>query len=244
MRRMHEEMKTAAIPARGRHRPGFTLVEMLVVMSIIAILASLLMPALARAKAKANQIKCLNHMRQLFLAANLYASDHEGQYPPRRRQPNAWPQRLKPYYADLQILTCPSDRFGVTGWFNDPQNPNRSFIINGFNDFFLKKLTTAEYQQFQQWQLPQGMRESDIPRPSETILFGEKRTGSRHVHMDFDQGRRGNDFEEIEHKRHGSGSNYAFGDGSVRLLHPNQPTFPENLWAVLDEFRYPPAPAP
>ncbi len=228
--------------ADGERRQGFTLVEMLVVMGIIAILASMLMPALARAKAKGNQIKCLNHVRQLTLSLTMYASDHEGQYPPRRMQPDAWPQRLKPYYRDEKVLVCPSDRFGMVGFFADDQNPNRSYIINAFNDYFLKTLSQNDYKKFQQWQWPRGMKESDIPRPTDTILFGEKRTGSPHVHMDVDQGQRGNDFDEIEHKRHGRGSNFAFGDGSVRLVPVNQELYPENLWCVLDEFRYPPAP--
>jgi prepilin-type processing-associated H-X9-DG protein len=60
--------------------------------------------------------------------------------------------------------------------------------------------------------------------------------------MDTDQGNRGNDFEEIEHKRHGTGSNFAFVDGSVRLVKKYQELYPENLWAVVNEFRYPPGP--
>src|SRR5262245_13824254 len=60
---------------------GFTLIELLVVISIIGILSSLLLPALARAKGKAKQTACLNNLKQIGIAITLYADDNKGLLP-------------------------------------------------------------------------------------------------------------------------------------------------------------------
>jgi prepilin-type N-terminal cleavage/methylation domain-containing protein/prepilin-type processing-associated H-X9-DG protein len=66
--------RSASHPART----GFTLIELLVVIAVIAILAAMLLPALARAKQKGQQTACISNMRQIALAARLYMDDYNG----------------------------------------------------------------------------------------------------------------------------------------------------------------------
>jgi prepilin-type N-terminal cleavage/methylation domain-containing protein/prepilin-type processing-associated H-X9-DG protein len=86
-----------------KRRLGFTLIELLVVIAIIAILASMLPPALAKAKEAGRRIYSLNNMRQLGMALIMYTDENDGRLPP-RAHPHRWPSRLLAY---MQI--APSD---------------------------------------------------------------------------------------------------------------------------------------
>jgi prepilin-type N-terminal cleavage/methylation domain-containing protein len=68
-------------PVARCRRSAFTLIELLVVIAIIAILASLLLPVLARAKLRAQSVYCINNLQQLQLAFTLYASDYSEKFP-------------------------------------------------------------------------------------------------------------------------------------------------------------------
>ena len=123
--------------ARNR-RKGFTLIELMVVVSIIAVLISILLPSLGRAREQARSVVCQTHLRALAQAFRMFSVDHQGRLPgvgggdinthwdwlgPWRCCYGTDPTspeflnapkggRLWPYYRSEKLVLCPSDRSG------------------------------------------------------------------------------------------------------------------------------------
>ncbi len=95
-------------------RRGFTLIELLVVIAIIAILAAILFPVFARAREKARQTSCLSNMKQLGLAALMYAQDYDQRFHIYRvgsyagSAADMWYNHIQAYIKNEQIMKCPS----------------------------------------------------------------------------------------------------------------------------------------
>jgi prepilin-type N-terminal cleavage/methylation domain-containing protein/prepilin-type processing-associated H-X9-DG protein len=96
----------------GASSHAFTLIELLVVVAIIGVLASLLLPALGRAKARAHQLSCVNRMRQWTLALTMYAAETEDRLPRESFIPggtvlNLWAQVRHPLAGDVWYNALP-----------------------------------------------------------------------------------------------------------------------------------------
>ena len=120
---------------QSQNKNGFTLIELLVVIAIIALLLSILMPALSKVKKQAQRVVCMTNLSQWGLILTLYTEDYDGHFfsgyynytDPNdftytNNDADLWPYALESYYQTPKLSVCPSSRFKV------PKIHNASYI--------------------------------------------------------------------------------------------------------------------
>ena len=183
--------RQAGLRSPGQHRPGFTLIELLVVIAIIAILAALLLPALSKAKQKAQATQCVSQLHQCQVAMQAYLPDFNDRmfwgdprspaistdgmdwfvwagrtnnnvYTGQANMFNRIDRPLNHYGLSYQVVTCPLDQ----GRIESQPNKNMEWVGNSymFNCAGLPPLTTGGLD---------GQRATGVAQPSRTVMFAD-----------------------------------------------------------------------
>jgi prepilin-type N-terminal cleavage/methylation domain-containing protein/prepilin-type processing-associated H-X9-DG protein len=192
-------------------RPGFTLIELLIVVAIIAILAGILFPVFAEARAKARETTCASNMRQIGMAIAMYREDW-GYYVPAIFGPRTWMEvahgkqgLIDPYLRNEGVRQCPSRRI-----------PTARYCMNGWSGKVYGQSETS----------PQGQPDALVPRPSTTLIVWEHQVPFPLCN----RGQRGGTADEpdpsqgIDHwdSSHTGGFNALWCDGHVKRMRYSQ----------------------
>ena len=198
---------------------AFTLLELLVTVGIIGIVAGMLLPALGKAKAKAQSISCLNSLKQIGMAINLYAGDCDGVLVPAKCTNSAgqlfnWFPQLAPYLGQAANATASSLTNGnnvIRGCPTYNQNTPLNVSYPGYGLSLSPQLPVKAYNSSSMtpWVI---FKLDDIDQKSNRIMAGD----------DSDWEMWNFNLTNACRTRHGSGANYIFFDYHVESLKPLQ----------------------
>jgi len=232
---------------RSKRAAGFTLIELLVVIAIIAILAAILFPVFAQARAKARQAMCISNIKQLGTATMMYAQDYEERFPMLENDPNKYTtaNMLDPYIKADKKNTNPA---GGNLWPEDSvwrcpdgstynSGDTSSYFTVAWNFLYLTEVdSSADFvpdwsspEKYGVWAWNQpGRSLASVTTVAETVLFSDAGHGDgpRGVYATWDgmmspAARVANgpvDFLSVAEGRHQGFATIAWCDGHVKPM--------------------------
>jgi prepilin-type N-terminal cleavage/methylation domain-containing protein/prepilin-type processing-associated H-X9-DG protein len=214
-------MRKAFLDCRGKPlRVGFTIVELLVVISIIAVITAILLPAVGKARAIARRTRCASNLKQIDIAMHSYLSSNDDKYPCAQDQvsidPNIWLWQGRGWRSFIaphlggkinaknpSVLLCPSDKVATVKWESTSYSYSLAFYhspeqIDNLTSDIIKDTTKP----------PTAQKPTNIAKPAGKILIGEWLSNHQQ-----DPNDNGFGWWSGAGKR-----NYLFADGQVRFL--------------------------
>ena len=216
-------------------RRAFTLIELLVVIAIIAILAAILFPVFAQARAKARQTACLSNMKQAGLSVTMYREDYDAHYPRGYGLGGTdvvgWADAIQPYAKNIQFLFCPDvtnkQSIDPKVYPTDPAGLGPAYTTYFYN------IALAPQMNVNGATVSVSVIDAAVSHPSSSIMIGDGIAydagniqpydiGINCAGLIVDQFNKGvaSCGEPALHRpgsiRHAGGANYAFADGHAK----------------------------
>jgi len=171
----------------NRRPNAFTLIELLVVIAIIAILAAILFPVFAQARAKGRQAACISNGKQIGMAIMQYSQDYDESYPLGRWDGGNgnrmnWVQATMPYMKSLAVYLCPDDPFDPND--NANKNVGAYWLPSGTPAFRTSYAYNMDFGVLASSGAPPARALADIVKPASTVMIadaGAIRTPGNHL---------------------------------------------------------------
>jgi len=208
-------------PTIGSKRRGFTLIEILVDVAIIALLAAFLFPVFSRARENARRASCQSNLKQIGLAFAQYTRDYDEHFPQAGDGSgtvtnfNAWAAALRPYIKSEQIFQCPSETTAFDPTYN---------TLGALNDYWANASIVITGG-------AAGISQSEMTAVALTVLNGDGKgdvaaaaSGTPLYTMDYSTWNGYGSTAAEPPSRHLEGANYSFADGHVKWLKPGKVT--------------------